>query len=166
MCIHEHPAQPKINENHDLKYLKSLKIRKKLGAKESSWVSVVPSSRTTSKYLRSFSFSSHCQFDPVLNLVPRRHPVPYLPDHRKLPEKKLMGEGRKKMQGIRRVITGISKARTFLVSLEDSHPLATLLSEMGTPQKSQNEYPLEVTIPMKNKDSNLLFSIPFPKTFV
>ena len=77
-----------------------------------------------------------------------------------------MGEGRKKMQGIRRVITGISKARTFLVSLEDSHPLATLLSEMGTPKKSQNEDPLEVTVSMKNKDSNLLFSIPFPKTFV
>ena len=36
MCIREDPAQPKINKNHDLKYLKSLKIRKKLGAKESS----------------------------------------------------------------------------------------------------------------------------------
>ena len=28
---------------------------------------------------------------------------------------------------------------------------------MSTPQKSQNEDPLEVTIPMKTKDSNLLF---------
>lgn len=61
------------------------------------------------------------------------------------------------MQGIRRVITGIFKARTFLVSLEDSSSFSYFVVRNGHPQKSQNEDPLEVTIPMKTKDSNLLF---------
>ena len=62
------------------------------------------------------------------------------------------------MQGIRRVITGISKERTFLVSLEDSSSFSYFVVRNGhpPPKKSQNEDPLEVIIPMKTKDSNLL----------
>lgn len=41
------------------------------------------------------------------------------------------------MQGIRRVITGISKERTFLVSLEDSSSFSYFVVRNGHPPKKK-----------------------------